>query len=187
MNNTVGFPGHWLHYIKRPDNVGLSINEVRRKYLTEQLEFEQQMIQMVNASSGGKGGGQSQSGERLGGFPSQLLYEWDGIPKSLENMYRVQTQSDLDGLNDPFGVYSLPTNSDEPYYASDFTENGYYGSGHYILAWNGTSWNEYPYAQYVIDNFNNPTWGTTTATTLSTGPVGTWDGGPPVGAETTVV
>ena len=53
-------PGPWQYYINRQDNVGLSIMEVKDKYMREQLLFEQQMnfiyqqqMIMSQASSGG--------------------------------------------------------------------------------------------------------------------------------------
>ena len=53
-------PGPWQFYINRPDNAGLSIMEVKDKYMREQLLFEQnlnfiqqQQLMMSNASSGG--------------------------------------------------------------------------------------------------------------------------------------
>ena len=33
-------PGPWQYYVTRKDNQGLPINEVRRKYLAEQLQFD---------------------------------------------------------------------------------------------------------------------------------------------------
>lgn len=53
-------PGPWQFYINRPDNVGLSITEVKNKYMREQLLFEQnlnfiqqQQLIMAQQSSGG--------------------------------------------------------------------------------------------------------------------------------------
>lgn len=64
-------PGPWQAFLKRPDNVGLSIMEARQKYLNEQLIFEEQMsyLQLWNTqnttsptapgagAAGGPGGG----------------------------------------------------------------------------------------------------------------------------------
>lgn len=55
-------PGQWQHFINRSDNRGLSIMEMKQKYLKEQLMFEQalsfQMQQQAKqaqlAASGGK-------------------------------------------------------------------------------------------------------------------------------------
>jgi hypothetical protein len=53
-------PGPWQYYVNRQDNVGLSIMEVKDKYMREQLLFEQQMnfiyqqqMIMSQVSSGG--------------------------------------------------------------------------------------------------------------------------------------
>jgi hypothetical protein len=55
-------PGNWQHFTKRQDNVGLSLMEVRSKYLKEQLMYEefishtmqQQRLQAQQHSAGGK-------------------------------------------------------------------------------------------------------------------------------------
>jgi hypothetical protein len=36
-------PGPWQFYVNRADNKGLSIAEIKSKYLMEQFLFEQQM------------------------------------------------------------------------------------------------------------------------------------------------
>jgi len=36
-------PGPWQYYVNRPDNVGLSIMEIKDKYMREQLLFEQNL------------------------------------------------------------------------------------------------------------------------------------------------
>jgi len=70
-------PGPWQAFLKRPDNVGLSIMEAKQKYLNEQLVFEEQMsyLQLWNtqnttgaaaAAAGGAAGGPL----RGGGGPS---------------------------------------------------------------------------------------------------------------------
>ncbi len=52
-------PGSWQHFTKRQDNVGLSLMEVRSKYLKEQLMYEefishtiQQQRQQAQANQG---------------------------------------------------------------------------------------------------------------------------------------
>lgn len=46
-------PGPWQAFLKRPDNVGLSIMEAKQKYLNEQLIFEEQMsyLQLWNTQN----------------------------------------------------------------------------------------------------------------------------------------
>ena len=53
-------PGPWQYYVNRQDNVGLSIMEIKDKYMREQLLFEQQInfmyhqqMLMSQQSSGG--------------------------------------------------------------------------------------------------------------------------------------
>jgi hypothetical protein len=42
-------PGPWQYYHHRMDNVGLNVEQLRQKYLTEQLMFEeQQYISYMN-------------------------------------------------------------------------------------------------------------------------------------------
>ena len=72
----VNHPGPWQHYINRPDNKGLSIMEIKSKYLKEQLLFEQyanqllyeqymsfQMQQQLLLSQNASGGGETPSDE----------------------------------------------------------------------------------------------------------------------------
>jgi hypothetical protein len=57
----VNHPGPWQYYLTRPDNKGLSLIEIKNKYMREQLLFEQyisfqmqqQMILQQNISGGG--------------------------------------------------------------------------------------------------------------------------------------
>ena len=55
----------WQHYVNRQDNVGLSVMEVKNKYMQEQLLFEQQMNFMYHQqrlmSQHPSGGGRSSS------------------------------------------------------------------------------------------------------------------------------
>lgn len=37
-------PGLWQYYIKRQDNIGLPLQEVKRKYLTEQYRYQEYMM-----------------------------------------------------------------------------------------------------------------------------------------------
>lgn len=49
-------PGPWQYYVKRKDNIGLPLMEVKRKYLTEQLQFDNfqsQQLSMLNGVAGG--------------------------------------------------------------------------------------------------------------------------------------
>lgn len=58
----VGHPGQWQQFMTRSDNRGLSIMEMKQKYLKEQLMFEQSMSFQIQqqaklaqqAASGGK-------------------------------------------------------------------------------------------------------------------------------------
>lgn len=43
-------PGHWLNWLKRPENANLPIVEAKQKYLKEQLLFEQQYNSFVEAA-----------------------------------------------------------------------------------------------------------------------------------------
>ncbi len=56
----INSPGHWQHFILRNDNRGLTIEQMRQKYLKEQFTYEsymgiiqQQQITMSNTSAGG--------------------------------------------------------------------------------------------------------------------------------------
>lgn len=43
----VNDPGPWQFFAKRPDNIGLPIQAVRQKYLTEVAKFDEQMMTML--------------------------------------------------------------------------------------------------------------------------------------------
>jgi hypothetical protein len=62
-------PGHWKHFVLRNDNKGLTTEQMRQKYLKEQVFFEhyinfvqQQQLVMSNAASGGGGNSNNDSG-----------------------------------------------------------------------------------------------------------------------------
>lgn len=38
-------PGPWQYYHHRPDNIGLNTNQLKQKYLHEQMLFEQQQYE----------------------------------------------------------------------------------------------------------------------------------------------
>ena len=53
-------PGPWHLFLKRPDNQGLHILEVKQKYLKEQVNYENQLSQylyMMSFQPKGPGGG----------------------------------------------------------------------------------------------------------------------------------
>ena len=67
----VNDPGPWQWYVKRPDNRGLSLMEVKRKYMHEQLLFEDYIstlntINTVSTAAAGAAGGPAPGG---GGGP----------------------------------------------------------------------------------------------------------------------
>jgi hypothetical protein len=41
----VNDPGPWQYYHHRPDNVGLNTGQLKQKFLTEQMLFEQQQFE----------------------------------------------------------------------------------------------------------------------------------------------
>ncbi len=62
FNPGVNDPGPWKWYVKRPDNVGLPIMEVRRKYMQEQILFENYIstlntVSTVSTAAAGAAGG----------------------------------------------------------------------------------------------------------------------------------
>jgi hypothetical protein len=52
-------PGPWQSYVKRTDNIGLHILEVRTKYLQEQLQYDNQLSQMYSMQNFQPKGGHS--------------------------------------------------------------------------------------------------------------------------------
>jgi hypothetical protein len=62
-------PGPWYQYVKRRDNIGLSTEVIKRKYLKESIDFEEQMSNWMrtiqqNAKYGTSGGGFLQQEEQ---------------------------------------------------------------------------------------------------------------------------
>ena len=125
-------PGLWQYYIKRKDNIGLPIMEVKRKYLAEQLQFDSFMSAQSMAASNaiGTGGPLSRVAEQGG----------DVAPSFAANVYMKL-------------VAIVKGNPDESQLVFDLvdTEGGlingkaYYQSqaysGAYYIRWNGTnSW-----------------------------------------------
>ena len=69
-------PTDWRSFTKRKDNIGLPIMEIRKKFLEEQLLFENYMQQLntFNTLSSGAAGGPPPK------FPTEFLWfpQWDG-------------------------------------------------------------------------------------------------------------
>lgn len=67
FNPGVNDPGPWQWYVKRPDNVGLPLMEVKRKYMQEQLLFENYIstlntLNTVSTAAAGAAGGPAPGG-----------------------------------------------------------------------------------------------------------------------------
>jgi hypothetical protein len=67
-------PGPWQSFVRRSDNVGLPLMEVKQKYLKEQALFEadqrrqyNEYLKMIHHSQGGSGGGVGFSGQGIDG------------------------------------------------------------------------------------------------------------------------
>ena len=50
-------PGPWQYYHHRPDNIGLNTGQLKQKYLTEQMLFEQQQYEAYTNWLQGQGKG----------------------------------------------------------------------------------------------------------------------------------
>ena len=46
-------PGSWPNFVLRSDNVGLQLNEVKQKFIKEQVEYENMMAFQNDAGTGG--------------------------------------------------------------------------------------------------------------------------------------
>ena len=105
-------PGHWQQFQFRPDNKGLSVMEMKSKYLHEQYLFEAQMntlnqIHQQNAFMNGGGGGPAPT-------PSEPV-----IPNYLIQMYFTNIE---DASNEFGDVTSLITwNGGNIFDKTDFT------------------------------------------------------------------
>ena len=63
MNNNYS-AGTWQHFVARPDNKGLTVEQMRSKYVYEQFMYQQYLMEVANpnvpsvsAASAGGGGG----------------------------------------------------------------------------------------------------------------------------------
>ena len=64
FNPGINDPGPWQWFVQRTDNVGIPLMEQRRKYMQEQLLFEDYIstIHTVNTIAAGAGGGPTPGG-----------------------------------------------------------------------------------------------------------------------------
>ncbi len=80
-------PGPWQWFVKRTDNVGLPLMEQRRKYMHEQLLFEDYMstINTVSTISAGAAGGPAPGGGGPDSTPTKEILTENGDAILAEN------------------------------------------------------------------------------------------------------
>lgn len=80
-------PGPWQWFVKRTDNVGLPLMEQRRKYMHEQLLFEDYMstIQTVSTISNAAAGGPAPGGGGPDNTPAKEILTESGDAILAEN------------------------------------------------------------------------------------------------------
>ena len=133
-------PLDWQSFLKRKDNIGLPIMEVKQKYLKEQLLYENyiQQLQTFNTLAAGAAGGPPPS------FPTEFLWypQWDGNG----NTPRVQK------------VFKSPiTHNGYPVHIAefDFEDSSIGDRAYYFIYWdqqggndeNVDGWNKIPVEQ----------------------------------------
>ena len=110
-------PGTWQSFLKRKDNIGLSIMEAKQKYLKEQLLFENYVstlntVNTVSTAAAGAAGGPAPSTGGGGGGESGFIYYFSSNNESGDSLaaYPLTEISGLD-FNYTFGpqVYNIPT------------------------------------------------------------------------------
>ncbi len=102
-------PEPWLQYLNRKENIGVPLMEVRKKYMQEQLLFENYVsnIQQLNvlSPSSGAGGGPSEATPNL--FPDRaLLSSLSPVLKGEFEKLNAEEENTRRGLT---GIYALPT------------------------------------------------------------------------------
>ena len=104
-------PGPWHYYLKRPDNKGLHIMQIKQKYLQEQLLFEQQLQLneaqnqqqsiVSNVSSVGSGGGSL----------SESILQPLALKLTFDDIANANTLvGDASNVDDWNTFFNLPTN-----------------------------------------------------------------------------
>ena len=76
--NVFNDPGLWQHYVKRADNKGLSIEQIRSKYLTESIQYNEFIIgrnnPLISAASVG-GGIVAPTSDIIGGGTGAITFD----------------------------------------------------------------------------------------------------------------
>ena len=89
-------PEPWPQYLKRRDNVGVPLMEVRKKYLEEQVLFENYVSQLqtlntVNTlNSLASPGAEAAVGREIT-FDLKVTYYFDSVPGAVSRFYRSPT------------------------------------------------------------------------------------------------
>lgn len=144
MTFGINHPGPWQQYVKRKDNISLPLMEVKRKYLKEQMDFDNFQTQQLNVLSGVSGGGDS------GG---DTTYDWD---------FTFYDNSDDDFPLDPYEINGVKLYEGEgqingaSFYHGVFTDaDGNNGLGFFFdtgsSTWNRASAIEGDSVNYPLD------------------------------------
>jgi hypothetical protein len=152
-------PGHWQHFILRNDNRGLTTEQMRQKYLKEQLLYEnyisfqmQQQWMMSNASAGG-GSSPSSTPSPGSGDLTLVFSSFDTIdlflPDGVDSLNDWNTQ--LVATGNPYTSISV----DEPSYTIYLS-----GGSNIVLkdnAFNGILENPYGFGYDLLQIQDNGT------------------------------
>jgi hypothetical protein len=127
-------PGPWPQYIKKRENIGVPLMEVRKKYMEEQLLFENYMshlqqldtLHTINPLSSSPASAPSTGYGRDGRFDLRVEFYFDGVKTGEFRYYRSPTTDSEDE-----NTYSY---RDTPNFAID--------CGYRVIRWNGARWTE---------------------------------------------
>lgn len=155
-------PGTWQSFLKRKDNIGLSIMEAKQKYLKEQMVFEsyfQNLSTVSTAAAGSAGGPLPSKGGGGGGLRSYLSFYSSGEVAGgyppfddgalFEEVPNFFYEGDTGNYNASGGAgYSSV-------FAFYFPPGGVNGSRNYFLFWtNDAGWNRWV---WIVENTQTAT------------------------------
>jgi len=153
-------PEPWLIFLKRKENVGVPIMEVRKRYLKEQLLFENyvsslQTLNTMNTSnpSSGAGGGPQPIAPDPGKKTRIDLCRFQNDRWS--TLFKVEGGDQY--INQTYYVDGWNSSKYEQIFFDTFGQDAFnaWDSGYYIWVWDGSDWNFYYYMDVAAGIFTS--------------------------------
>lgn len=158
-----GDPGLWHLYLNRPEHQNLPLNEVRRRYLLEQADFQQFMMMKAQsslaASPGGRAGSSGAqeaggSGQRQGSSrPDDLVLTILDATNDLDDLYALIYVAPDEDARTSQAYYEVW----EDYTTRVSTLNTYDLANSYVFAQNPSNnqWNQYRYNDFIQGEYKS--------------------------------